>query len=96
MPTSKCLIATQNSNPLGRHNVHFFTNRFGFKQTHTFLAGSREQRLVNTLKFVGYNSQLTTDSSKRKESGLPLLIFQANRLALCSGFPPAKETLEVK
>lgn len=64
-PTSGRLAAARSSSPLGRHNFHFSTNKFGFEQTQTFfLAGSREQRLVNTLKRVRRNSQLTIDSPK--------------------------------
>ena len=74
----------------------FFTNRFGLKQRRTFLADSTEQRLVNVLKFICNNSQWTIDSSKWKKSGLPWLLFQANRLTLCYGSPQAKVTRKVE
>lgn len=35
-PTSGRLTATRSSSPLGRHNFHFSTNKFGFEQTQTF------------------------------------------------------------
>lgn len=35
-PTSGRLTDTRSSSPLGRHNFHFSTNKFGFEQTQTF------------------------------------------------------------
>lgn len=55
MPTSKCLTATQNSHRLKRQNAHFSYINLAFSK-HTFLADSREQRLVNTLTCVCSNS----------------------------------------